>query len=142
MAGRAIQPASADAGCYTFVLPALLARARLVSRATRPCEKRPWVEDRRRLGVMVSRMTLRRGAELEPIPLDHPRLSHGWWAVERDRAGLWRWTDGNAVINFLGEGPAVFEVVTAGGLDYPIGQDLGTKPAWAAGAAAMHSAAA
>jgi hypothetical protein len=142
MAGRAIQPASADAGRYTFVLPALVARVRLVSRAARPCEKRPWVEDRRRLGVMVSRLTLRRGAELEPIPLDHPRLSHGWWDVERDRAGLWRWTDGNAMIDFFGEGPAVFEVVAAGGLDYPIGQDLGAKPAWPTGAAARHSAAA
>jgi hypothetical protein len=36
----------------------------------------------------------------------------------------------------------VFEVVAVGGLDYPIGQDLGTKSASATGAAATHAAAA
>ena len=109
MVGRAIQPASIDGGRYTFVLPTLVARARLVSRSARPCELRPWIEDHRRLGVMVSQMMLYREAEREPIPLDHPRLSHGWWDVERDHGVLWRWTDGDAVINLCGEGPTVLE---------------------------------
>jgi Hint domain len=142
MAGRAIQPASTDGGRYTFVLPTLVARARLVSRSARPCELRPWIEDRRRLGVMVSQMMLHRGAEREPIPLDHPRLSHGWWDVERDHGVLWRWTDGDAVINLCGEGPTVLEVVAAGGLDYPIGRDFAAEPGRPIGSAATHSAAA
>jgi hypothetical protein len=82
--GRAIHPVSADAGRYTFVLSTVDGPVRLVSRAAKPCELRPWVVDRRPLGVMVSRLTLRRGAELEAIPLDHPQLSDGWWGVERD----------------------------------------------------------
>ena len=88
----AISPVSAAAGCYTFVLPSLDGPVRLVSLAARPCDARPWVEDRRRLGVMVSRLILRVGSGTEPIPLDHPRLSQGWHKVERDRAALWRST--------------------------------------------------
>lgn len=140
--GRAIRPVRAAAGRYTFVLPRLDAPARLASRAVRPCERQPWMEDRRRLGVMVSRLTLWRGAEPEPIPLDHPSLSGGWWDVERDRAALWRWTDGNAMLGLSGEGPAVLEVVAAGGLDYPIGQGFDAEPARAAAPARTHSAAA
>ncbi len=139
--GRAIRPVRAAAGRYTFVLPRPDAPARLASRAVRPCERQPWLEDRRRLGVMVSRLTLWRGAEPAPIPLDHPSLSDGWWSVERDRAALWHWTDGNAVLGLSGEGPAVLEVVTAGGLDYPIGHGFDAEPARAA-PARMHSAAA
>jgi len=139
---RAIKPVGADAGRYTFVLPTLDGPVRLVSRAARPCEQRPWVEDRRRLGIMVSRLTLRHGAELEAIPLDHPRLSRGWWEVERDRASLWRWTDGNAVIEFFGEGPAVLEIAAAGGLDYPIDQGLVTCSVRPSGVVPAHSSAA
>jgi hypothetical protein len=145
--GRAIKPVSIDAGRYTFVLPVLDGPARLVSRVATPCEMRPWVEDRRRLGVMVSRLTLRRGAEIEPIPLDHPHLSHGWWAVERDRATLWRWTDGDAAIDLSGAGPAVLElsvleIVLAGSLDYPIGRDLEADVAYLVGPAPTRSVAA
>ena len=69
---------------------------------------------------MVSRLTLHAGAEVVAIPLDHPRLTHGWWDLERDRATLWRWTDGNAVIEFYLDDPAVLEVTVAGGLNDPI----------------------
>jgi hypothetical protein len=137
--GRAIHPASAAAGRYTFVLPTVDGTVQLVSRAARPCELRPWVEDRRRLGIMVSRLTLRRGAELEAIPLDHPHLSDGWWSVERDGAALWRWTDGNASIRLAVEtlsvevlaveAPGLLEVVLAGGLDYSLGTPLETRSA-------------
>jgi hypothetical protein len=82
--GRAIKPISADARCYTFVLPRNDGPVRLVSRNVRPSEARPWVEEHRRLGVAVSRLTLKLGMEVEPIPLDHPLLSEGWWDVEHD----------------------------------------------------------
>jgi hypothetical protein len=128
--GQAIKPISVDAGRYAFVLPRLNGPARLVSRSTRPCEARPWTEDPRRLGVMVSRLTLRYGSWIEPIPLDHPDLADGWWDIEHDRTALWRWTKGDAVIKVRralqtsNEGPVVLDVVVAGSLDYPIDQDL------------------
>jgi hypothetical protein len=129
--GRAIKPVSVADGRYTFVLPTVSGLVRLVSRAARPCDVRPWVEDQRRLGVMVARLTLRRGAEIEAIPLDHPHLSRGWWDAERDGATLWRWTDGNAAIGLsadgsAGFGPVVLDIVLAGGLDYPLGHELET----------------
>jgi hypothetical protein len=125
--GRAIKPVGRDAGRHAFVLQRHAGPLQLVSRAVRPCDLRPWVEDRRRLGVMVVRLTLRVGPDVVPIPLDHPWLARGWWDVERDHATLWRWTDGHAVIEFYPEGPVVLEVTLAGGLDYPI--DAVAKPA-------------
>jgi hypothetical protein len=125
MGERTIKPISVGTNRYTFVLPQGESTVRLVSRAAAPCDDRPWVVDRRRLGVMVSRLTLRYGAEIEPIPLDHPVLSRGWWGVERDRVTLWRWTNGNAMIPLRRIGPAVLEVVVTGSLQYPLEQEHG-----------------
>jgi len=96
------------------------ASVRLASRSACPCDAVPWVEDRRRLGVRVSRLTLTRGRDVVPIPLDHPLLSRGWWDIERDDASHWRWTDGDAVIPVLGSGPAMLEISLAGGVNYPL----------------------
>jgi hypothetical protein len=41
---------------------------------------------------------LRGANELREIPMDHPDLTEGWWAVERDGQMMSRWTDGNAVL--------------------------------------------
>jgi hypothetical protein len=132
MGGRVIKPVRRDAGCYTFVLPWADGPARLVSRTVRPCEVRPWVEDHRRLGVMVSRLTLKCGAHVEAIPLDHPHLLQGWWDVERDCATLGRWTNGSATIPLSGEGLLVLEIALAGSLDYPLDQDVEADTAPAA----------
>jgi hypothetical protein len=140
--GRPIQPVSAEAGRYIFVLPAADGPVRLVSRAARPSDAQPWIEDRRRLGVMVARLTLRRGAAVAPIPLDHPQLAQGWWGVEHGRATLRRWTDGNAVIPLSGDGPAMLEVQVAGGLDYPLIDAIATQVAHAIGIAPAHTVAA
>ncbi len=96
--GRVIPPIAQGDGRHAFVFPALTRDARLVSRAAAPCEARPWIEDRRRLGVMVRRLSVRRGGSRSAIALDHPGLRHGWWAVERDGGDLWRWTDGDAAL--------------------------------------------
>jgi autotransporter passenger strand-loop-strand repeat protein len=117
--GRTIRPLSQQGGRYVFMLPATEAPMQLVSLATRPSSLRPWVEDRRRLGVMVSGLTLKRGADVDVIPLDHPLLSRGWWDVEGDHSALWRWTDGNAMIPALIGGPVLLEVTLAHTLDYP-----------------------
>ena len=124
------------------MLPAADGPVWLVSRAARPSDAQPWIEDRRRLGVMVARLTLRRGAAVAPIPLDHPQLAQGWWGVERGRATLRRWTDGNAVIALSGDGPAMLEVQVAGGLDYPRIDAIATQVAHAIGIAPAHTVAA
>jgi hypothetical protein len=119
LGGRTIKPVDIGSGSYTFLLTGDLDAVRLLSRAARPCDVRPWVEDHRRLGVMVSQLTLKRGTAVEVVPLDHPHLSQGWWDVEHAGSALRRWTNGDAVLPLAGEGPAVLEVTVAGCLDYP-----------------------
>jgi hypothetical protein len=82
--GRSFVPISAENGRHVFVLPPGMRDARLVSRSRAPCDIRPWIEDRRRLGVMVKGIVLRDGTDVRTIAIDDPRLIEGWWAVERD----------------------------------------------------------
>ncbi len=65
--GRVVAPSTRRDGRYTFVLPALTEGARLVSKAAAPCDMSPWIEARRRLGVMVRRLSLRAGTWRAPI---------------------------------------------------------------------------
>ena len=95
---RVIKPVTADAHRYIFMLPRGASEVRLVSRAAAPCDTRPWLEDRRSLGVRVARLVVRCGDEVCDLPLDHPSLVNGWWAVERDGMALRRWTNGYAVL--------------------------------------------
>jgi len=95
---RSVKPIQTDGGIAVFVLPRGVKEVRLVSRAQSAIEARPWMEDRRKLGVRLKRIVLRGAAELCEIPLDHPDLTTGWWAVERDGGAMRRWTDGDAVL--------------------------------------------
>ncbi|MGA9869047.1 MAG: Hint domain-containing protein, partial [Acetobacteraceae bacterium] len=90
--GRTLRPVIVAGGRHVFVVSGG-GTARLVSRASRPSDTRPWLDDRRRLGVCVSRI-IRDGAESVPLALDHPGLRAGWW--ERGAAESGRWTDGDA----------------------------------------------
>ncbi|MDE2580414.1 MAG: Hint domain-containing protein, partial [Rhodospirillales bacterium] len=54
--GRRLRPLARDGACYRFAMPA--GPAWLVSRSAYPSDSRPWIEDQRRLGVMVRRMQL------------------------------------------------------------------------------------
>jgi Hint domain len=96
--GRKVKPLCAEAGRHLFLLPKEASEVRVVSLAAAPTVGRPWVEDRRRLGVCVERIILRSADDTEqiPIPLDHPDLSQGWWAAEREGMRLRRWTNGDA----------------------------------------------
>ena len=96
--GRSMPAVSHQDGRYVFILPPGTAAVRLQSHAARPTDARPWLEDRRRLGVYVARIVLRSGDEVREIPLDHPSLSQGWWAIERQGRSLSRWTDGDALL--------------------------------------------
>ena len=97
-AGRKLLPVHADTGRFIFVLPRNAGTLQLVSRASAPSDVRPWLEDRRRLGVCVKRIVLRGVDELREVPVDHPELTRGWWAVERDGQIMSRWTDGEAAL--------------------------------------------
>ena len=118
MGGRAIKPVSAGCGRYSFLLPRVNGRARLVSRGARPCDSRPWIEDRRRLGVRIRRLTLRQGHVVREVAMDDPALDHGWWAVEWDDRGPCRWTQGDAILPSLGTG--ILDVELAGTMRYPV----------------------
>jgi hypothetical protein len=120
MDGRVIRLISAQARHHVFVLPPGGGQARLVSRAAAPCDRQPWVEDRRRLGIMVSRLRLRRGDAVEPIPPDLPMLVDGWWAVEGAALRLWRWTDGDAALPLAYNDDAIREVEMCGTMAYPL----------------------
>ena len=118
--GRTIRPLAVDNGLYTFILPRQATEVRLVSRAAAPTDLQPWLEDRRRLGVYVERIALRSGHDVQDVPLDHPSLSQGWWAVECNNAMLRRWTDGDALLPLPPmDGPVMLQIrATSSGMAY------------------------
>ena len=121
-----IRASRVDGGRHLFALPAHSGPIWLMSRAARPSLERPWVEDRRMLGVRVGLLRLRRGQEDRAIPLDLPLYGPGWWATEPDTGGPRRWTDGAALIPLLeqdSETPAVLEVFVTESLSYPVADD-------------------
>ncbi len=56
------------------------------SHAAWPTDARPWLEDRRRLGVRVARIVLRGANEVREVPVVPSDLVSSWWAVEHDGA--------------------------------------------------------
>ena len=119
MDGQRIAPVSRTNGRYSFVLPARASNARLVSHHAVPSDTKAWVGDRRRLGVMIRGIVLRRGSAHTAIALDSPDLANGWWRVETDSASMWRWTNGDAELPEL-DGPAILEVQVGDILAYPV----------------------
>ena len=112
--GRSVRPVYGENGLYVFALPKGATEVRLVSRANPPTASRPWLEDRRCLGVYVERIVLRGVHEVHEIAVDHPSLSRGWWAVEQDGVALHRWTDGEALITLPAfDYPAMLEIMPA-----------------------------
>jgi Hint domain len=127
--GRTVRPLYGENGLYIFVLPKGATEARLISRAGSPAVVRPWLDDRRCLGVNVERIVVRSANELREIPVDHPGLSQGWHAVERDGVALRRWTTGDAVLPLptLG-GPTMLEIrANNGGMGYVVEADAKTE---------------
>ena len=116
---RTLKPVFSDSGRIIFALPRDIREVRLVSHAQSPTEARPWLEDRRRLGVRVSRIVLRGAKDVREIPVDHPDLSRGWWDVERDGLMMSRWTDGEAVLPVPPmRGHVVLEIHLAGAMTF------------------------
>jgi hypothetical protein len=69
--------------------------------------------------VYVTRIVVRGANNFSDMPVDHPDLSEGWWAVERNGEAMGRWTDGDAVLPLpvLG-GATVLEVRLVGEMTY------------------------
>ena len=117
--GRAVKPVYSDKALVIFALPRGANEVRLVSRAQSPTAARPWLEDRRMLGVRVARIVLRSAEDMREVPVDHPSLANGWWAVERDGIGLRRWTNGEAVLPLPSmDSEAMLEVHLGGEMTY------------------------
>jgi hypothetical protein len=108
--GRNLAPVMAREERAVFMLPATVESVHLVSRATTPNMLRPWVDDRRLLGITVRHLRLRHNDDVTDIPLDHPRLRDGWWALERDGCRHARWTNGRASLPLALEGPSTLEI--------------------------------
>ena len=116
---RPVKPVFSHGARVIFLLPRGAGEVRLLSRAQSPTEARPWLEDRRRLGVRVKRIVLRSADDLLEIPVDHPSLARGWWAVERDGQILSRWTAGDAVMPLpVMTGNVMLEIHLAGLMIY------------------------
>jgi hypothetical protein len=108
--GRTLRPVHEADGHYTFVLPKPVREVRLVSRANRPGAVRPWLEDQRLLGAYVEHITICNvDNDVVDVPVDHPTLAEGWWAVEREGETLRRWTDGDALLP-VGTGAMIVRV--------------------------------
>jgi hypothetical protein len=126
--GRTVKPIYAERDLVVFTLPRGVREVRLLSRAQPPTEARPWLEDRRTLGLRVSRIVLRSAHDLREIPVDHPELTQGWWAVERDGQLLSRWTDGDAIVPLPTlQGDAMLEIHLAGTMIYTADEVAATE---------------
>ncbi len=99
---RTYEPVYSDSNLVIFMVPSRSLEVRLLSRAQSPTEARPWLDDRRHLGVRVKRIVLRGADELREIPLDHPRRTLSPRALVGSRARrsgdepLDRWRGGAA----------------------------------------------
>jgi hypothetical protein len=119
--GRSIKPIHSDDRLVIFTVPRKAPSVRLVSRAQSPTAARPWLDDRRQLGVRVGRIVLRSAEEVREVPVDHPDLAKGWWAVEREGRAICRWTDGAAMLPLpTMRGDLILEVHLAGAMTYVV----------------------
>ncbi len=120
--GKVLRPIGHTDMRYTFVLPVPGGGARLLSRSDHPTLKTPWSDDGRRLGLRVTKLSIRGGEVFREIPADHPCLITGWHDAERDDHHIWRWTDGDALVpdelftDILG--PVIVELHFVGGMHY------------------------
>ena len=119
MDAHALKPAIVERGRHIFLLPQPAGSVRLTSRTGRPSDRRPWLDDRRRLGVQVRRILCDDGSVQAEIPVDHSELVHGWWDVEIAGTILARWTNGAGTLS-LPANTRTVEVLLQGEMYYPV----------------------
>ncbi|KMQ96198.1 outer membrane protein [Lasius niger] len=129
--GREIYPRNRRGNKFFFQLPAGVKGASLLSKTFRPSETvGPWVDDRRKLGVLVGKIKVAIGDEFRDLDA-HTRVANaqGWDVVENIPC---RWTKGDALLPVLGTeeelrgGASLIIEVLAGG-PYPKDQEDGKK---------------
>ncbi len=94
--GNRLAPRFARGGLYLARLPAGAQEIRLVSPTGIPAGVCDDSDDDRWLGAALGLILL----DGEWIPLDSPALADGFYGVEHDTSGTWRWTNGDAVLRF------------------------------------------
>ena len=119
-------------GRHLFILRRPASVLRLVSRAARPSDARPWLDDRRLLGVCVRRLVLPGDRKRREIRMDQPIATAGWNEPEGIGANVTRWTNGRAEIPATAEA-GVVEVFLTGEMRY-LEQDSPTMQAFATAA--------
>jgi len=111
---RRLRPVCSHRGRHVFVLPPRTGSIRIVSRAARPCDTGPWLDDRRHLGVRVRRITLTDPAGAWDVALDSPALGASWHGAEPER-----WTDGSALLA-IPDGTAMVAIEVGATVPYPL----------------------
>jgi len=96
--GRRIEPTEVIGRTHRFILPRSAGDVRLASRSTAPSRIDGWRNDQRALGIAIRGITAVNSQGSVNVPADHPALTTGWHAVERQGAAMWRWTNGDAVL--------------------------------------------
>jgi hypothetical protein len=120
----AIRPTVIGNGMYCFVVPSGTRRVVLKSRHGRPSNR----NDARDLGVRVREIAIRADAGETVIAADDPRLTNGWYGVERTGTDLWRWSDGAGELPWEGvNGPALVTIHFTTLNEYPIHEAEGCR---------------
>lgn len=89
-------PTFSNGGMHRFTLPAGTKAVSIRSTSGVPADHAPESQDRRRLGVMITAMVLRRAGERHDLPLNGPW--RGFHPIEREGTTTWRWTDGDGEV--------------------------------------------
>ena len=92
--GRMCKPLNNRNGRLTFMLPNAAGALRI--HTARP--------------VGISGIVFRQGAEVVPIPMDHPMLTDGWHPPERDERSIWRQAGGDVWLDSPVSGSVVMEI--------------------------------
>lgn len=114
--GRRLRPAGVQGSVFLFAVLPGCEEVTLASPAAMPAAARPWLNDRRMLGLAVQRIRLRNDGDVVDLPLDAPALGRGWWDMEGQGASAFRWTDGAAVLALPANmrGGALLEITVIG----------------------------
>ena len=100
--GHAYHPAlvqAADgASVFRCSLPRDVRSLTISSEAASPWSSRPWLDDRRQLGVAISCIRILQEGSGTELPLAGPAVGRGWHALETGAVDF-RWTDGAATLH-------------------------------------------
>jgi hypothetical protein len=121
--GAEIAPFRAQSGEYVYALPQGAERVTIRSRAASPWHARPWVDDRRRLGVSIDGVWLLAPDGVVKMAFDGDAAGSGWHGLEGDEGDRFRWTDGCAELALPpGAAARALALRVRATLPYPVAQ--------------------